>query len=143
MLVRYRGINNKGVLERPGTKWMVLRAISSTLKCQFTGKCWKVDFSMPCKTKSREKCCAVFVRSVRSPWTPPDLPNFNLNYEKNSLCEKPDFSKFSNSFFARDGQVVAVALYSSCKNMTFLFIFSISQWGGSKNNHMSFYNSQQ
>ena len=31
--------NNKGVLERPGTKWKVLRAISSTLKCQFTGKC--------------------------------------------------------------------------------------------------------
>ena len=25
--------NNKGVLERPGTKWKVLRAISSTLKC--------------------------------------------------------------------------------------------------------------
>ena len=39
MLVRYRGINNKGVLERPGTKWRVLRAISTTLKCQFTGKC--------------------------------------------------------------------------------------------------------
>ena len=39
MLVRYRGKNNKGVLERPGTKWKVLRAISSTLKCQFTGKC--------------------------------------------------------------------------------------------------------
>ena len=39
MLVRYRGINNKGVLERPWTKWRVLRAISTTLKCQFTGKC--------------------------------------------------------------------------------------------------------
>ena len=39
MLVRYQGKNNKGVLERPGTKWKVLRAISSTLKCQFTGKC--------------------------------------------------------------------------------------------------------
>ena len=37
MLVRDRGINNKGVLERPGTKWRVLKAISSTLKCQFTG----------------------------------------------------------------------------------------------------------
>ena len=55
MLVRYRGKNNEGVLERPGTKWKVLRAISSTLKCQFTGKCRKVDFSMPCKTKSAEK----------------------------------------------------------------------------------------
>ena len=36
MLVRYRGINNKGVLDRPWTIWKVLMAISSTLKCQFT-----------------------------------------------------------------------------------------------------------
>ena len=34
MLVKYRGINDKGVLERPGTKWKVLRTISSTLKFQ-------------------------------------------------------------------------------------------------------------
>ena len=39
MLVRYRGINNKGVLERPWTKSRVLKAISSTLECQLTGKC--------------------------------------------------------------------------------------------------------
>ena len=51
-------------------------------------------------------CCAVFVRSVRSPWTPPDLPNFNLNYEKTSVCEK---TNFSNSFFARDGPVYPTA----------------------------------
>ena len=37
MLVGYRGINNKGVLDRPWTIGKVLRAISSTLKCQFTG----------------------------------------------------------------------------------------------------------
>ena len=37
MLVGYRGIDNKGVLDRPWTIWKVLRAISSTLKCQFTG----------------------------------------------------------------------------------------------------------
>ena len=54
MLVRYRGINNKGVLERPWTIWRVLEAISTTLKCQFTGKCRKVDFSMSCTTKSAE-----------------------------------------------------------------------------------------
>ena len=54
MLVRYRGIDNKGVLERPWTIWRVLDAISTTLKCQFTGKCRKVDFSIPCKTKSAE-----------------------------------------------------------------------------------------
>ena len=35
--MRYRGINNKGVLDGPWTIWKVLRAISSTLKCQFTG----------------------------------------------------------------------------------------------------------
>ena len=46
--------NNEGVLERPGTKWKVLNAIYSTLKCQFSGKRRKVDFSMPCKTKSAE-----------------------------------------------------------------------------------------
>ena len=50
-LVRHRGINNKGVLERPWTKWRVLRAISGTLKCQFTEK---VDFLIPCTTKSAE-----------------------------------------------------------------------------------------
>ena len=54
MLVRYRGINNKGVLERPWTKSRVWDAISTTLKCQFTGKCWKVDFLTPCTTKSAE-----------------------------------------------------------------------------------------
>ncbi len=71
MLVRYRGINNKGVLERPWTKWKVLRAISSTLKCQFTGKCWKVDFLMPCKTKSCQSSteCLRMVRAL-----PPDTP---------------------------------------------------------------------
>ena len=54
MLVRYRGINNKGVLERPWTIWRVLEAISTTLKCQFTGKCRKVDFLPSCTTKSAE-----------------------------------------------------------------------------------------
>ena len=80
-LVRYRGINNKGVLERPWTKWRVLRAISTTLKCQFTVKCWKVDFSMPCKTKSREKLlrCLRMVRALpldtpRPPQFQPELP---------------------------------------------------------------------
>ena len=62
MLVRYRGINNKGVLERPGTKWKVLSAIFSTLKFQYFRK---VDFLMPCKTKSRENLC-LFLRTVRA-----------------------------------------------------------------------------
>ena len=62
MLVRYRRINNKGVLERPGTKWKVLGAISSTLKFQYFRK---VDFLMPCKTKSRENLC-LRLRMVRA-----------------------------------------------------------------------------
>ena len=82
MLVRYRGINNKGVLDRPWTKWRVLIAISSTLKFQFTGKCWKVDFPMPCKTKSCQSS-REYLRMLRAllPDTPkppqfqPELPN--------------------------------------------------------------------
>ena len=38
----------------------------------------------------------VFVWSVRAPWTPLDLPSFNLNYEKTSFCEKLDFPRFIN-----------------------------------------------
>ena len=62
MLVRYGRIKNKGVLERPGTKWKVLRAISSTLKFQYFRK---VDFLMPCKTKSAENLC-LRLRMVRA-----------------------------------------------------------------------------
>jgi hypothetical protein len=32
LLVRYRGINNKGVLERPWTIWKVLKVISNTFE---------------------------------------------------------------------------------------------------------------
>ena len=99
MLVRYRGINNKGVMERPWTKWRVLRAISTTLKCQFSENVEKWTFRCHVRPNRAKICCAVFVRSVRSPWTPPGLPNFNLNYEKNSFCEKLGFSNFPNSLF--------------------------------------------
>ena len=62
MLVRYRGINNNGVLERPGTKWKVLKTISSILKFQYFRK---VDFLRPCKTKSAENLC-LCLRMVRA-----------------------------------------------------------------------------
>ena len=81
MLVRYRGINNKGVLERPWTKWGVLRAISSTLKFQFTIKCWKLDFLTSSKTRScqssREKLRmvrALLLDTPRPPQFQPELP---------------------------------------------------------------------
>jgi hypothetical protein len=85
MLVRYRWINHKGVLERPWTKLRVLKAISSTLKFQFTIKCWKVDFLMSSKTRSCESSREKF-RMVRAllPDTPkppqfqPELPFFSF-----------------------------------------------------------------
>ena len=91
LLVRYRGINNKGVLDRPQTKWRVLRAISSTLRFQFTVKCWKVDFLMSSKTKScqssRQK-----LRMVRAlhPDTPRP-PQFQPELPKNKFLWKTRF----------------------------------------------------
>ena len=38
---------------------------------------------------------------MRSPRTPLDLPNFNLNYQKTSFCEKLDFSVFSRFVFCQ------------------------------------------
>ena len=85
MLVRYRRINNKGVLERPGTTWKVLRAISTTLKFQYFRK---VDFLMSCKTKSRENVC-LCLRMVRAITLDTPRPHkFHLKKWKNSFCEK-------------------------------------------------------
>ena len=44
MSVRYRGINNKGVVDRPWTIWKVLRAISSTLKSNLPSNVEKWTF---------------------------------------------------------------------------------------------------
>ena len=63
--MRYRGINNKGVLERPWTQWKVLNAISSTLKFQFAMKCGKVDFLTFGKTEVCERSKEKF-RMVRA-----------------------------------------------------------------------------
>ena len=57
MLVRYRGINNKGVLERPRTKWKVLRAISTTLKCKFTENVEKWTFRCHVRPNRAKICC--------------------------------------------------------------------------------------
>ena len=90
--MRYRGKIIKGVLERPWTKRRVLRAFSSTLNFQFTVKCWKVDFLMPCKTRS----CQSSTEKLRSSRTPLDLTNFNMNYQKTIFCVKLDFTRFAN-----------------------------------------------
>ena len=91
MLVRYRGKKNKGVLERPGTKWKVLRAISSTLKCQFTRKCWKVDFSMPCKTKSAENLHVWPYARCGHPGNPQTSPILNWIVKKTVFMKKHIF----------------------------------------------------
>ena len=46
----------------------------------------------------RETSCVCSVRSHR---TPLDLPNFNLNYQKTSFCEKLDFPRFTNRSLGR------------------------------------------
>jgi len=96
MLAGYRRINNKGVPERPRTKWMVLKTISSTLKFQYFRK---VDFPMPCKTESRESSTES-LRMVRA--LPPDTPRphqFHLKYWKTSSCEKNSIVPVFGSFF--------------------------------------------
>ena len=115
MLVRYRGINNKGVLERPWTKWKVLKAISSTLKFQMTVKCRKVDFPMPCKTKfcqsSKEQ-----MRMLRA--LLPDTPRphqFQPELRKTNCCEKLDFSRFTNRCLDFE---VAITAESTIKELT-------------------------
>ena len=97
MLVRYRGINNKGVLERPWTKWRVLRAISTTLKCQFTGKCRKVDFPTPYTTKSAENLPARTVRPLRTSRKPPDPPNSIQKYRKKRFFRKTEKFQVTNN----------------------------------------------
>ena len=97
MLAGYRRINNKGVPERPRTKWMVLKTISSTLKFQYFRK---VDFPMPCKTESRESSTES-LRMVRA--LPPDTPRphqFHLKYWKTSSCEKNSIVPVFGSFFS-------------------------------------------
>ncbi len=94
--MRYRRIDNKGVLDRPWTVWRVLRASSSTLKFQFTVKCWNMNFLMSSKTKSyqssREK-----LRMLRAlPSDTPRPPHFQPELWKNGFCEKLDFSRFTN-----------------------------------------------
>ena len=92
----YRGINNKGVLERPGTKWRVLRAISPTLKCQFGEKCWKVEFPAPYTTKSAENWPGWTIPPVRTSRTSQNTPNSILNFRKNQFFEKPQNFQVTN-----------------------------------------------
>ena len=79
MLVRYRGKNNEGVLEKPGTKWKVLRAISSTLKCQFQENVEKLTFRCHVRPNRLKICMydrmprAVILETPKPPQFKPDL----------------------------------------------------------------------
>ena len=68
MLVRYRGINNKGVLERPGTKWKVLRTISNTLKFQECQKSWKFIIPLFGETENWRPGAHFDVKYVSAPF---------------------------------------------------------------------------
>ena len=101
MLVRYRGVNNKGFLGRPWTKWRVLRAISSTLKFEFTVKCWKVDFLMSSKTKSCQSSteCLRMLRAL--PRDTPRPPQFQPELPKKQFLWKTRFSQFFQFVFCQ------------------------------------------
>ena len=117
MLVRYRRINNKGVLERPGTKWKVLRTISITLKCKYSRK---VDFLVSCKTKSRENLC-LCVRMVRAVTLDTTRPHqFHLKLWKKQFLWKPWFFSFSSVFAPLGcwrwmGEPRSTGVYETCK----------------------------
>ena len=82
MLVRDRGKNNEGVLERPGTKWKVLMPISSTLKCQFSGKCQKLSFRCHVRP-NRLKICMYDRRPAAVILETPKPPQFQPELSKN------------------------------------------------------------
>ena len=68
----------------------------STLKFQITVKCWKVNFLMPCKTKSCQSSTE-FLRMLRA--LPPDTPRppqFQPELWKNQFLWKTRFSRFTN-----------------------------------------------
>ena len=76
-MVRYRGTNNKGVLDRPWTKRRVSRAISNTLIFQFTvnPESWRFNYSerQTIGDPGPIKLCTIFpYTSVLS--KPPQLP---------------------------------------------------------------------
>ncbi len=111
MLVRYRGKIIKVSWRDPGQNGGFWKPFLVLWNVSLPENVEKWTFRCHVRPNRAKICCAVFVRSVRSPWTPPDLPNFNLNYEKNSFCEKLDFPNFPNSFFARDGPVLVFIFY--------------------------------
>ena len=97
MLVRYRGINNKGVLESPGTKWKVLRTISSTLKCKFIGNHENKKIRLFGETEHRRpgvykvaQCVSVHFCRVKTPI------NCHMGSTSPVFRENLVFSRFTN-----------------------------------------------
>ena len=95
-LVRYRGINDKGVLERPWTKWKVLEQFLLPRNDSLPSNVEKWTLWPHVRPNPAKVRRNLFVWSVRSSRTPLDLLSFNLNYEKTSFCETLDFSRFTN-----------------------------------------------
>ena len=113
MLVRYRGINNKGVLGRPWTKLNFWGPFLVHWDSNLPSNVEKWTFwchGRPNPAKVRKKSCVCSVRSSR---TPLDLPNFNLNYQKTSFCAKLDFSRFTNRSLGKAERTTELSICSS------------------------------
>ena len=88
---RRRPFNQKplvlGEIQRPIRRYFIMKLPSNLPSNveKWTFRC----HVRPNPAKVRDN---VFVCSMPSSRTPPDLPNFNLNCEKNSFCEKLDLS---------------------------------------------------
>ena len=94
---RRRPFNQKplalGEIQKPIWRYFVMK-----LPSNLPSNVEKWTFRCHVRPNPAEVRDNVFVCSVRSPRTPPDLLNFNLIYEKNSFCEKLDFSVFTVCF---------------------------------------------
>ena len=95
MLVRYRGINNKGVLERPGTKWKVLRTISSTLKFQECQKSWKFIISLFGETENWRPGAHFDAKYVSAPFCHAKTAWIAIWSKKTKFGRKSSLSVFS------------------------------------------------
>ena len=94
MLVRYRGINNKGVLERPGAKWKVLRIISSTLKFQECQKSWKNIIPLFGETENWRPGAYFDAKYVSLHSVTPKRPELPYGAKYCFLAENPVFQFF-------------------------------------------------
>ena len=137
LVVRYRGKIIKVFWRDPGQNGGFWGPFLVHWNSNLPSNVEKLTFWRPVRpapAKVREKSC---VCSVRSPRTPLDLPNFNLNYQKNCFCEKLNFSRFTNR--SLDNTSIYLTLYvalhyycAACPSTQHKFIIKDSTVGGNR-----------